>query len=64
MAMTRRTFCAAALATCAGALTGVLAWLKRMAPRSVVTALRGRSYPGPVKPLNRAEIGTQGRWRG
>jgi hypothetical protein len=51
-------------AAAAGVLAGVVWLADRMAPRRVVTAVRGRLFPGQVRPLREEEIRTPGRWSG
>ena len=50
-------------------LTGLTAlpwrrWLAGLTPRRVVTALRGRHYPGNVDALKEEDVAEPGTWAG
>ena len=64
MEMTRRGFVAALGAAVAGTLAGATWLAVRLSPRRMVTAVRGRTFPGKLRPLRDEDIRTPGRWAG
>ena len=64
MEMTRRTFVATLAAAGTGLLTGA-AWVaRRLAPQRILSAARGRFFPGKIRPLKENEVIEPGKWAG
>lgn len=64
MEVGRRTFLGLMLAAGAALAAPMLPLFRRILPARFVEAVRSRLYPGPVRPLDMAEIRKPGRWAG
>ncbi|MBN1672811.1 MAG: hypothetical protein JXR37_17335 [Kiritimatiellae bacterium] len=64
MAVTRRTFVAAALRVLALSVAGVRRAAAGLAPVRIVQAVRARRYAGAVRPPDPDAVGRTGHWRG
>ena len=64
MVMNRRSFLLNLAALCAVVTVPVAGWLRQVADTSVIRALRGKPYPGPLQPLKEEEIKRPGKWAG
>ena len=62
--MTRRTFLTVLGAAGVALATGTVWLTRRLVPLRVVRAMRGRFFPGKVRPLNEEDIQTPGKWSG
>ena len=64
MEMTRRRFCLMILSVAALCAVGVR-WLAiHSVPQRFVKALKPRSFPGLLRPLDAEEVRKQGKWAG
>jgi hypothetical protein len=64
LVMKRRKFLGMILGAGVTFATGAWRTVERAVPARVLTALRGRRYPGPVSTLSDEEIKRPGRWAG
>jgi hypothetical protein len=64
MGMKRRTVLKLSIGFCAALAGTLLRPLGRFAPKRWGRALRGKSYPGPLKRWNEKDLGKPGKWAG
>ncbi|GEM_PF-1384810 len=62
--MSRRGFLLRITALCAVIAVPMARWIRQTEDTRVVQALRGRYYPGPVRPLDQESVSRPGKWAG
>jgi hypothetical protein len=64
MELTRREFNRWLAGTAVLMVAGGWAWLRSLSAHRAVEALRGKTYPGPIRPLDEASVRRMGKWMG
>ena len=62
--MNRRNFLLKVTALCTVIAVPMGVWLRQAEDTKVVRALRGKIYPGPVRPLDKESVSRRGKWAG
>ncbi len=64
MEITRRQFSVMILSIATLCAAGLQWFATRSAPSRFLKALRPKSFPGRLRPLDESEIGKEGKWSG
>ena len=64
MEITRRTFGKIMIGATVAALVGIWNAARECGPVRFVRAIRGRGFPGKLRPLDDATVRKQAEWRG
>lgn len=62
--MSRRGFLLKVTALCAIIAAPMIVGIRLVEDTRVVRALRGKFYPGPVRPLDKENVSRPGKWAG
>ncbi len=62
--MSRRRFCRMVGVAAAATASSVWLLVKKTVPPRIVVALRTKTYPGEVRPIDETEIAKPGKWAG
>ncbi len=64
MELTRRRFGKMLMAVAVAIVTGAWKGGKRLVPVRLVEAVRAKTFPGRISPLNEAKVKKQAKWGG
>ncbi len=62
--MRRREFLLKAAVLCTAIAAPMVGWIRQAEDTSIVRALPGNLYPGPVRPLDKKNVSRPGKWAG